>query len=68
MDDQVETRGVLDSPLVDLSNFPFDAIQSLPESVIVSALRRVRQEAARPEAMFTTNHDKGPSGGDVQEE
>ncbi|MFF8935864.1 hypothetical protein ACF08O_14260 [Streptomyces paradoxus] len=68
MDDQTETREVLDSPLVDLSHLPFDAIRSLPESVIVSALRRVRREASRPEAMFTTNHEKDPGGGEAQKE
>ncbi|MFF7484606.1 hypothetical protein ACFZBC_03795 [Streptomyces luteogriseus] len=68
MDDQTETREVLDSPLVDLSNLSFDAIRSLPESVIVSALRRVRREASHPEAMFTTNHEKDPGGGEAQKE
>ncbi|MFI2630810.1 hypothetical protein ACH5A2_10490 [Streptomyces collinus] len=68
MDDQTETREVQDSPLVDLSNLPFDAIRSLPESVIVSALRRVRREASRPEVMFTTNQEKEPGGGEAQKE
>ncbi|MFJ3308798.1 hypothetical protein ACIPSA_38290 [Streptomyces sp. NPDC086549] len=68
MDDQIETRDVLDSPLIDLSDFPFDEIESLPESAIVHALHRVRDEASRPEALFSTNYTQKPGGGDPQDE
>ncbi|GAA5073591.1 hypothetical protein GCM10023336_61060 [Streptomyces similanensis] len=60
MDDQTEARNVVESPLVDLSEFPFEEIAALPESALVLALRRVRDEAARPEALFHTNYTQQP--------
>ncbi|GHF41106.1 hypothetical protein GCM10018783_07170 [Streptomyces griseosporeus] len=61
MDAQGEARNTVESPLIDLSEFPFEEIAVLPESVLVHALRRVRAEAEHPEALFTTDYTQKPS-------
>ncbi|MCH0565700.1 MULTISPECIES: hypothetical protein [unclassified Streptomyces] len=61
MDAQGEARNTLESPLIDLSEFPFEEIAVLPESALVHALRRVRADAEHPDALFTTDFTQKPS-------
>ncbi|MEU0441802.1 MULTISPECIES: FxSxx-COOH cyclophane-containing RiPP peptide [unclassified Streptomyces] len=60
MDAQGEARNTVESPLIDLSEFPFEEIAALPESALVHALRRVRAEAEHPEVQYNTNYEQVP--------
>ncbi|GII84022.1 hypothetical protein Ssi03_20120 [Sphaerisporangium siamense] len=50
--------GGLDSDLVDLSGVPLDIVAEMSESALIFALRRIRAEAIRGVAAFSTDYER----------